>query len=545
MNAVTHTGSNVYVLPGVYTEDKYAGAPTGECAKLQPAVPGSDGPLGIGTLQAPGSGSASEGGTPVAISYADQWRCPHNLNLIAVLGHDPSKPGLQCDTVRCDLQIEGTGASPYDVTIDNKFRKLNGLRGDRADGLYLKNFTVQQAEFNSLYVMETDGAVIDHTVTRANDEYGILVFASDHVLISDCEAYYNGDSGIYPGAEADVNRNSTTNAGDFDTTKRHGSDRFALEIRGCDSHHNTLGYSGTAGNSVWAHDNKFHHNTVGIATDSMFPGHPGMPQDHARWSHNEIYSNNENYYTKYVDTGVCDKPIAQRGYMSGVVCPTVPLPVGTGLVIAGGNYNSYDHNDVYDNWRYAALQIWVPSPLRNDNNPADLYDTSSHDKYTDNRLGFAPNGLRQPNGTDWWWDGEGAGNCWQDNVSVTGTVTSNQDPLPLPECDGPTHGSVFTPGQPVRDTPFLTCVQYNRGDPTWRHPPGCTWFDSPSQPAGRQAAPGEQAPAGLGSVAGSGFSWPRGGGPTAGGLAGLGAALLLAAAWLRRPRRTSRVGVAA
>jgi hypothetical protein len=534
VNAVRQTGTNIYVLPGTYPEDDYTKPPTGDCASLQPAS-SSTGPMAIGTLSDPTAQAASENGVPVAISYDDQYRCPHNLNLIAILGHNPANPGMDCDTAVCDLQIEGTGASPLDVVIDNKFHKLNGIRGDRAGGLYLRNFTVQQSEFNSIYVMETDGAVIDHTVTRANDEYGILVFASDHVLISDCEAYYNGDSGIYPGGEADVNRDSTQNANTFDTSKTHGTNRFALEIRGCNSHHNTLGYSGTAGNSVWAHDNDFHDNTVGIATDSMFPGHPGMPQDHSRWSDNRIYNNNQNYYTKYIDTGVCDKPIAERGYMDGVVCPTVPLPVGTGLVIAGGNYDSLDHNDIWNNWRYAAMQLWIPSPLRGDNDPKDLYDTSNNNQYVDNRLGHgpgAPGTTYQPNGTDFWWDGEGGGNCWQDNAPPRpgDSVTSNFDPIPLPSCSQ--GGSVFTPGQTVRDTPFLSCVQYNRSDPTWRHPPGCTWFDSPSKPAGSQAPDQPSTPTAANHV---GFSWPVGGGPTSGGLAGIGVALLVAA-WLRRRR---------
>ena len=57
-------------------------------------------------------------------------------------------------------------------------------------------------------------------------------------------------------------------------------------------HHNTLGYSGTAGDSVWAHDNRFTENTTGVATDSAFPDHPGMPQNHAQFERNVIADNN-------------------------------------------------------------------------------------------------------------------------------------------------------------------------------------------------------------------------------------------------------------
>lgn len=62
---------------------------------------------------------------------------------------------------------------------------------------------------------------------------------------------------------------------------------------GCNSHHNWAGLSGTAGNSLWVHDNDFHDNSVGIALDSLFPDHPGMPQGYSRFTGNRIFSNNE------------------------------------------------------------------------------------------------------------------------------------------------------------------------------------------------------------------------------------------------------------
>ncbi|HEX6920165.1 MAG TPA: right-handed parallel beta-helix repeat-containing protein [Actinomycetes bacterium] len=465
VDAVRTKDSTIYVLPGVYTEDQYADyRPTGECAQLQSQTDRGF----VGTLT-DGLGNGSGSGDAVAISYADQLRCPHNLNMIAILGdRTPDDDSIACDSALCGLQLEGTGASPGDVLIDNKFRKLNAIRADRAGGIVFRNFTVQQAEFNSLYVIETDGFLVQQVVARANDEYGFLAFASDHGLFEHNEAYYNGDSGIYPGSASDINGSST----EF-TPKR-----YAVEIRHNRLHDNTLGYSGTAGNSVWAHDNLIWHNATGIATDSVFPGHPGLPQDHARFSHNRIWANNENYYTRYVDTGVCDRPMKERGYLEGTVCPSVPVPVGTGVLIAGGNYDSVDNNRIYDNWRNGTMQFWVPAPLRDDYDPAHLYDTSHDDHYTDNTMGVTPDGKRQPNGLDFWWDDEGAGNCWEGNSSAYGAPTHNAT-LGLPTCAS--GGSAFTPGAPVKDSGFLTCTQYNRD-----HPPGCDWFDSPRSPDGRE-----------------------------------------------------------
>jgi hypothetical protein len=493
VNSVQRRHTSVYVLPGRYSERAWATKPRSDyCSNL--ATESAD-PLArssyIGSISEAGERPEADGlearvaegeADPIALSYADQRRCSGNLNLISVFGDKtPHDDSIRCDSEFCGLQITGTGARTTDVVIDNRFQKLNAIRADRAGGIVIRNLTAQQAEFNAVYVLETDGFLLDRLTTRGNDEYGILAFASDHGLITRTDSYFNGDSGIYPGSASDLNGDSTA----FEPT------RYAIEIRGNRSHHNTLGYSGTAGNSVWAHHNRFYANATGIATDSLFPGHPGLPQDHARWSRNEIFSNNENYYTRYVDEGVCDRPMAQRGYLDGVVCPVVPVPVGTGVLIAGGNYNSTDHNWIYDNWRTGTMQFWVPAPLRDEYDPEKLYDTSHHNHTTDNRMGFTPDGEIAHNGLDHWWDDQGEGNCWQDNVSSHGEPTDNVT-LPTPTCDD--GGSPWTPGLPVKDAGFLSCSQYDRSDPTLRHPPACEWFDTPAKPSESQADGGVGVP---------------------------------------------------
>jgi hypothetical protein len=478
VSSIKKRRTSIYILPGVYTERKYAEKKRSTyCSNLQTE---SDDPLPatsyIGSLSTPQlDSSAAEdepgGSDPVAMSYADLLRCPHNLNLIAILGdRTPGNDSIACDSRFCGTQLVGTGARKDDVVIDNKFAKLNAVRADRADGVYMRNFTVQQAEFNSVYVLETDGFVLDRLITRGNDEYGILAFASDHGLIQRTDNYFNGDSGIYPGSASDVNAES----------QAFKAKRYSIEIRHNKSHDNTLGYSGTAGNSVYAHHNRFYDNATGIATDSLFPGHPGMPQDHARWAYNRIYSNNENYYTRFVDKGVCEKPIEERGYMEGTVCPVVPTPVGTGVLIAGGNFNSTDHNWIYDNWRYGTMQFWVPAPLRDEYDPSKLYDTSNNNRTFANTMGITPSGKVRHNGMDHWWDDQGNGNCWQDNESSRGEATDNFTVPPAACADG---GSSFTPGLAVKDAGFLSCAQYDRNDPTWRHPPECEWFDDPEKPS--------------------------------------------------------------
>lgn len=526
INSIDRRHTSIYVLPGYYTERKWANQEKSTyCGNLKTD---SDDPLPtsqyIGSLSS--AESAPDDTGPIGLSYADQVKCPHNLNLIAIFGDRTTKDNsIECDSRFCGTQVVGTSRRPAGVVIDNKFAKLNAIRADRAAGVLFRNFTVQQAEFNALYMMETDGFVVDKVVARGNDEYGILAFASDHGLIQRVNAYFNGDSGIYPGSAADVNGNNPN----FKPT------RYAIEIRNSKSHHNMLGYSGTAGNSVYAHHNDFYENSTGIATDSLFPGHPGLPQDHARWSYNNIYSNNQNYYERYVHTGVCDKPIEDRGYMKGVVCPVIPTPVGTGVLIAGGNSNSTDHNRIYDNWRYGTMQFWVPAPLRDEFDPSKTYDTSNHNHTFKNKMGIRPNGSHAHNGMDHWWDDQGVGNCWENNTSSRGGPTNNFTVDPGPCAEG---GSVFVPGTSgVKDAGFLSCSQYNRDDPFWRDPPNCTWFDSPSKPTNDASSN----PSLLGAGAGPPSSGPPGAGPGLGGLdlgaIALGSLILLGMA--RVARRTT------
>ena len=425
VDAVTRPGTIIKILPGVYLEEPSLAEPAGSCAVL----PARRAALGYQVL-----------------SWEQQVACPHNQNLVAVLG-------------KKDLQIEGTGASPADVVIDAQFRRLNAIRADRTDGIYLRNFLTQRTTFNGVYIMESDGFVIDRVTSRWNDEYGFLTFADDHGLYTGCEAYGNGDSGVYPGAAANINAD-------------RGDDvlRYAIEIRGCRSHHNLLGYSGTAGNSVWAHDNSFTENTVGVATDSAFPNHPGLPQNHALFERNIIADNNNDYYGSVRD-GTCAKPYPQRGYEGGVVCPAVGVPVGTGVINPGGNYNIWRGNWIYDNSYAGFLTSWVPAFIRNDLKLADQSDTSHHNRYYDNRMGVRPDGGTAPNGMDYWWDGQGVGSCWQ-------APSDGAEPMVLPRC-GDDHapagfGTARYVAEPAKVLKLYVCADYDQR--SRRIPSDCEWF---------------------------------------------------------------------
>jgi hypothetical protein len=425
VDAALKPGTNIAVLPGLYEEEPFTAAPSGACARLK--APQSS--LGYQIL-----------------SFAQQKQCPHNQNLVAILGKQ-------------DLQIEGTGARRTDVVFDAKYRKLNAIRADESDGVYFRNFTAQRTTFNSLYVLAGDGFVIDNVMTRWNDEYGFLTFASDHGLYKNCESYGNGDSGIYPGSASDIN-----NGRGYDVP------RYSIEITGCRSHHNMVGYSGTAGDSVHVHDNEFDHNMGGASMDSAFPGHPGLPQNHARFARNLIHDNNADYYP-YVADGTCAKPPAERGYERGVVCPQISMPPGTGIITAGGNWNRYENNWVYGHERAGFFLNAVPAFIRGEEAWAKQTDTSHHNRYAGNVLGKDKAGRSAPNRTDVWWDGQGGGNCWDPGSGAS-------TPRALPECGERlgdlSGGSDRLVGEPVKLAQLLVCSDYNVQ--ARRLPAGCDWY---------------------------------------------------------------------
>ncbi|MFD4135053.1 right-handed parallel beta-helix repeat-containing protein [Streptomyces goshikiensis] len=425
VDAVDRPGMNIAVLPGLYEEEPSLPKPTGECA----------------ALKAPNSALGYQ-----ILSYEQQVACRHNQNLVAILG-------------KTDLQIEGTGASRLDVVIDAKYQKLNAIRADKSNGIYFRNFTAQRTTFNSLYVLAGDGFVIDDVLTRWNDEYGFLTFASDHGLYKNCESYGNGDSGIYPGSASDINDG-----------RGYDVPRYSIEITGCRSHHNMVGYSGTAGDSVWVHDNEFDQNMGGASMDSAFPGHPGLPQNHAKFERNLIHDNNQDYY-RFVADGTCAKPPIERGYEQGVVCPQISMPPGTGIITAGGNWNLYENNWVYGHRRAGFFLSAVPAFIRGEEDWGKQTDTSHHNRYAGNVLGKDKSGKSRPNGMDVWWDGQGRANCWQDGPdgSTPGTV---------PQC-GDRRGAVSGAsarlvGEPVKLAQLLVCADYNVQ--ARKLPAGCDWY---------------------------------------------------------------------
>ena len=469
--AVNRSGNNdrIVVMPGIYTEPESRAAPTNDprCDAFE---------------------IDNDKGQTRALSYQYQFSCPNDQNLIAVLGRapgagaDPEPPLFERREIpnagaciRCNLQIEGSGVRPDDVVVDaGRVESGNsspigavkdvGIRADRADGFVLRNINVRHAREHAIYGLELDGYRLERFRTPYNGEYGVLTFTSDHGLIQKCDAYGNGDAGIYPGASPDTQRQVAP----------PDTPRYNTEFRQCDTHHNALGFSGTNANAVWVHNNDFYDNTMGYSTDVFTAaGHPGFPQDSNLIENNDFYSNNFNSYAAGSD-----------------VDPTVPVPVGTGMWIAGGNNNVVRRNRFWDNWRRGVMLFAVPDsfacqpPDQVPNcNPGE-FNTSFDNVFTNNKMGVNLKGKPDRNGEDFWWDQGGinpstndSGNCWYGNTGSDGTAASlKSTPMPpaLPaDCNNsPAPGN----GSPPQAGELLLCLSdlSPGGD--------CPWFSTPPEP---------------------------------------------------------------
>ena len=481
-DAVNASGNNgrVVIMPGLYTEPESRKQPTHDPACEQYGIVNDRGQTG-------------------ALSYKWQFYCPNDQNLIAVLGRapgttDPPNPPSEDrhgipdlgPCIRCNLQIEGSGVGPDDVVIDAgnvgsgdgapiDAAKDVGIRADRADGIVIRNLKVRHATEHDIYVLESDGYLLDRFKTFYGGEYGVLTFVEDHGLMQNCEAAGNGDSGLYPGAGADT--------GAQRNTVIYPQFRYSQEIRFCDSHHNASGYSGTDGNATHLHDTNFYDNALGFTTDVFTaPGHPGFPQDSDLIENNRFYSNNFNPYVPGSD-----------------VVPSVPVPVGTGLWIAGGNDNIVRNNYFYDNWRRGVMLFAVPDQvvcgpagidptlLAGCNPMAVPPSTSYRNQFYGNIMGRTPDNKVKPNGTgdvttgrtDFWWDQYlgNTGNCWHDNVGKNGKANSLTSTPPAPllpsACDNTSVGTVG----PQQEPELLNCLGDIEFDTST-----CPWFTTPSQP---------------------------------------------------------------
>ena len=146
-------------------------------------------------------------------------------------------------------------------------------------------------------------------------------------------------------------------------------------------------------------------------------------------------------------------------------------------MLYGVNHNTFAGNWIWDQWRNGVRQFGVPAALRGENNPTTQFDTSHGNEYRRNVFGMRPDGTRDRNGTDVYWDEQGVGNCWQGNRTAPGRPLTS-DPARLPDCAS--GGSTNPEPNWAKLGAEVPCASWN--PETNPNPPGCIWFTSPPDP---------------------------------------------------------------
>jgi hypothetical protein len=173
------------------------------------------------------------------------------------------------------------------------------------------------------------------------------------------------------------------------------------------------------------------------------------------------------------------------------------VPIGVGLLIAGGNDDIVRDNHIYDNWRRGAMLLAVPDaiscpPGTATCTPTNPSSTSYDNRFYDNVVGRTPDGRPMRNGVDFWWDEfpSNTGNCWYSNRGPDGTDASwTGDPqrfakpgmsVPhfLPEDCGTSTGT----GNPSKEAMLTYCAEASLGDTA------CDWYAPPKRPGTAAAA---------------------------------------------------------
>ena len=360
---------------------------------------------------------------------------------------DPDRHGIPeqelGDCVRCNFQLEGSGARPEDVLMDAGKGYENGpspaparrqrpgrsawrrprardscyakhvvLRTDRSDGFVGRNFLVRGALKSTASTPRRPTAILlDKVKFFWAADYGHLRFTTDHNLVSNCDGFGAGDAVVYPGAAPQT--------GEFRDESFYPEQRVSTpSIKKCDLHGSALAYSGSMGNSVRVTHNDIYGNTNGLTDTLSAPGHPGFPPDATKVDHNWIYSNNLNVYTE-------DRPFE----------PYVPHARSAPGSSGRDERRRVHKNQFFDNWRQGTVLVADPRRGRRrgrgQHRPRDrMRDVGRRARprattaTTTTRWGQVPHGFKLPkarrqvrqrhrpldsadelpNGVDFWWD---------------------------------------------------------------------------------------------------------------------------------------------
>ena len=324
------------------------------------------------------------------------------------------------------------------------------------------------------------------------------MFASDHGLTENCEAVGNGDSGVYPGGAPETDDDTAPNAPDPRDTSFYPERAPEPEdhpLRHPPQQPGLLGHDGQR--------------------------HPHRPQQHLRQhrrdrrrtpstpaatpaSRRAARCSRRTTSTRTTSTTTTTR----RAIRTAEGRVGVGVPIGIGILIAGGNDDTVRGNHIYDNWRRGAMLLAVPDaiscpPGTQTCTPTNPTSTSYDNRFYDNGMGRTPSGeVRSQTGSTS--GGTSSPATPATAGSETGGPMARTRAGPVTRSGSPARACrcrVSCPrtaarergtGNPAKEAMLTYCAEASIGDTT------CDWYARPSARAPRRppgpAPPGAALP---------------------------------------------------
>ena len=328
------------------------------------------------------------------------------------------------------LRLIGNKKDPRKVVLDGSrlkgARAQNGVMVNSADQVTVQGVTTQNWRGNGVFLLNVTGYLVDHVRAMHAGTYGIYAFNSKGGTMSNSVGAWNNDSGFYIGqtpVQTKPIRSLVTNV------KSYG---------------NTLGFSGTNMRYVTITRSEWFDNGIGIVPNALDSEKWAPPEDNVI-TDNDIYWNNFNYFKGAPFT-------TERASTDGV-----PFPIGVGVFLFGGRRTLVENNRIFGNY-LSGVAMFQQILLKQ----VDAQKLEGN-VIRGNRFGKDGTDL---NGRDLFYDGDGSGNCFSDNIGVRATLPD--EPAAFPACPFGGENTLSAESQ-------QTAINWAVGDPTHE----ANWIVSP------------------------------------------------------------------